>query len=192
MCVIPTLIRNPRIGKMMNDGTPLTLVTSIDSDTIPLNARNIPYQQWDRRGGALPESSDVELFAPVPERAADYSQGYQMIHGPGRARDEEDVEWDMTSDAYAGIVEPADGKGFIGNSPSALSSTATVHAPVPSRPSKSGEILSQLETHESSNGPDVLQTPTQGTYAHSHSQDDDHMGNPVDPVYHPGSTDAHA
>lgn len=171
----------------MNNDVPLTSITSIDSDTVPLNTPNIPYKQWDRRGpGALPDSSDVELFAPVPERAADYSQGYQMIHGSGRVRDEEEIEWDMTSDAYAGIVEPADGKGYIGNSPSAFSSTATVQAPVPSRPSKSGEILSHLQTHNSSNVPDVLQTPTQGTYARSHSQDGDHMDNPFD------STNDHA
>ena len=171
---------------MKSDGAPLTLVSSIDSDTIPLTTPDTPYQHWDRRG-TVPNSSDAELFAPVPERAVDHSQGYQIIHGLDRARDEEEeVEWDTSSSAYGGIMEPANGKGVIGNSLSARSSTATVYAPVPSRPSKPGEVLSQLQTHHSTNVPDVLQTPTQGTYSLSHPQDSAH----VDPG--PYSTNSHA
>jgi hypothetical protein len=178
---------------MKSDGAPLTLVSSIDSDTIPLTTPGTPYQHWDRRG-AMPNSSEAELFAPVPERASDHSQGYQMIHGLGRTRDEEEeVEWDMSSSAYGGIVEPADGKGVIGNSLSARSSTATVYAPVPSRPSKPGEVLSQLQTQHSTHVPDILQTPTQGTYSLSHPQDSDHVDpGPDARTYRLGSTDSHA
>ena len=178
---------------MKSDGAPLTLVSSIDSDTIPLTTPDTPYQHWDRRG-AMPNSSEAELFAPVPERAADHSQGYQMIHGLGRARDEEEeVEWDTSSGAYGGIIEPADGKGVIGSSLSARSSTTTVYAPVPSRPSKPGEVLSQLQTQHSTNVPDVLQTPTQGSYSLSHSQDSDHVDpGPDAHTYRLGSTNSHA
>ena len=142
----------------------------------------------------MPNSSEAELFAPIPERAMDHSQGYQMIHGLGRTRDEvEEVEWDTSSGAYGGIVEPADGRAIIGNSLSATSSTATVYAPVPSRPSKPGEVLSRLQMQPSTIVPDVFQTPTQGTYDLSHSQDSDHVDSGPDArTYIAGSTNSHA
>ncbi|KAF8633114.1 hypothetical protein AX15_001497 [Amanita polypyramis BW_CC] len=167
--------RRARIGKMAKDGMPLTSTTSIDSDSIPLTSPHTPYQQWDRRG-AVQNNSEVELFAPAPERAVDYSQGYQMIHGLRQPRDEEEVEWDM-SNPYAGIEEPAESERTLHNLPSAMESTSTVYAPVPSALIRPVETLSRLEArHASPVSSDVAETPTQEAYtsSHSHSQNDGH------------------
>jgi uncharacterized membrane protein YdjX (TVP38/TMEM64 family) len=120
-----------------------------------------PYQHWDKRVAVLPNSSEVALFAPIPERATEYVQGYQMIYGmQHQPRDEEEAEWDTSSvSAYAGMETlPSDATSpHIGNFPSAASSTSTIYAPVPQPSSSTG-----------------LQTPTmRGTFAIAHSQDED-------------------
>ncbi|PFH48524.1 hypothetical protein AMATHDRAFT_87049 [Amanita thiersii Skay4041] len=81
-------------------------LSSVDSDREPLTTMQTPYQQFDRRGSTN-NMSEVELFAPVPQRPAHHVvgfDGYHAIDGQRSARDEEEVEWDMSMrDAYDGI-----------------------------------------------------------------------------------------
>lgn len=157
--------RRARIGKLAGLDT-----ASIDSDTIPLTTPDTPYQNWDRRGA--PSTSEVELFAPVPERVGDYSRGYEMLHGRQRPRDEEEVEWDMSSSAYAGIEEdPGRGPSYnVGGLASAASSTATLYAPTPQRNThpdflSSAYGPSPIQTRQAGGASLVAHTPTQESFS---------------------------
>ncbi|KAF8630557.1 hypothetical protein AX17_005369 [Amanita inopinata Kibby_2008] len=187
--------RRARLAKLVRQSSmPLTSsasISSTDSDTLPLTTSNTSYQQWDRRG-ALNSTSEVSLYAPVPQRPKGHSldlEDYSVSHETIRRRDEEEIEWDMSArDAYAGIADPTDVPGGTqfnvstqpqpydtSRFPSAtsLSSTSTVvtgPSPQSSETRKAGMNLPRLQTPQAHDRrypggvSKVIQTPTQGSY----------------------------